>query len=545
VLVGCAIGALYFGWLGAVPLLEPDEGRYAEIPREMLASGDLVVPRLNGVLYFEKPPLCYWLVAGSARAFGQGEAASRLPSALAGVLGIVLAGWLAARMAGPAAGLWTAVALASAPLYLALARLTTVDMTVTLMITATLTFAWFGLQDRSPRTRRWWWRAAAVAAALAVLAKGLIGVLIPGAIVVLFLLATRALKRVAEIPWLSAGALFALVAAPWHLAIASRQPDFAWFYFVHEHLLRYATATAERQEPWWYFIAVLAVGCGPWLAFAPWALVSGPAPGSERSGRPALFLAIWAGFVTVFFSASRSKLIPYVLPAVPALAVLAGMAVSRVLDRARRGSGARRQVILGAIPPALFAAALVWGGSGRVDRLGLGNVVTLELLIPGILAGAAVLAAVVCGWRRAVRVSVVGLGAAALLVDIGLLVAAPRLAGERSHKSLAVALTPEVRRGAEVYCYRGYFQTLPFYLGRTVGVVDYRGELVFGVERLSEADRRQRFPSLAEFQERWRRGDPLILVGERGRLAPLGERELPGARTVADRGSVIAVTNQR
>ncbi|MFI5143460.1 MAG: ArnT family glycosyltransferase, partial [Thermoanaerobaculales bacterium] len=264
VLLAVLLVLLFFWRLGAVPLLEPDEGRYTEIPREMLASHDFVTPHLDAVLYFEKPPLVYWANAAAIAAFGLNEFAARLWSAMLGLAGLGLAYALGRAMGNRRAGVIAAAALGTMPLYVALGRLATIDMTLTFCLSAALACFWLAHREEDRGRARWLWLGAFGAAALALLAKGLIGIVIPGAIVFLYLLATRQWRVLRRVPWMGGTALFLVMAAPWHVLAAVRNPDFLWFYFVHEHLLRYLTPIAERQEPFWFFLAVLGVGCAPW-----------------------------------------------------------------------------------------------------------------------------------------------------------------------------------------------------------------------------------------------------------------------------------------
>src|SRR6478672_827560 len=327
---------LFFGGLGSYPLLEPDEGRYAEIPREMLERGDFVTPRLDGVLYFEKPPLYYWLNAAATAALPSPEIASRLTGACFGLAGLVLAWLLGSAMGGRRTGLLAAIVLGTAPLYVALARAAIIDMVVTFFLSATLVCFWFAQEGDGERRSRLLWYGAFAAAALATLAKGLIGIVIPGAVVFLFLLFTRRWSVLRRVPWVGGPVLFLAIALPWHVLAARRNPDFLWFYFVHEHIERYATPEADRQAPFWFFAAILALGLLPWSGVLPAAarlfrLGSGRLR-DRLSGRLAdqpglVFLACWAGFVFLFFSASQSKLVPYILPAIPPLAVLIALAL--------------------------------------------------------------------------------------------------------------------------------------------------------------------------------------------------------------------------
>ena len=504
--------------LGGSPLLEPDEGRYSEIPREMLASGDFVTPHLDGVLYFEKPPLHYWLTALAIRVLGLSGFAARVWSAVFGLAGIAVAWRLGALVGGRRAGFVAALALGSSPLWVAVGRLATLDMTVTFFLTATLACFWFAHEASDRRRALLAWHGMFAAAAFAVLAKGLIGVAIPGAIVFLYLLATGRWRLLRTVPWLTGAVLFLALAAPWHALAAVRNPDFLWFYFVHEHLLRYATPIAERHEPVWYFLAVVALGCAPWSGLVPSAARLLPwrrwHAGLAES-RAETFLMIWAGFVVVFFSASQSKLIPYVLPALPPLAVLVGLVVDRVWAGTLPSTRWERAgLVAGGALAALYGAAFAWAGLGRIDRLGLGGVVSPGVLVPGALVIAVASLAAVSGVRGTWGARVLALFAAGCCVAASVQSLLPFVARERSSEAVAERVRAELRPGDAVFTYRCFPESLPVYLERTVGVAAYEGELAFGISHLGRAERSERFPSAQEFRALWESDRRVLAVAE-------------------------------
>jgi hypothetical protein len=550
IVLGAACLLLLFFWrLGAAPLLEPDEGRYTEVPREMLARGDFVTPRLDGVLYFEKPALHYWLVAASIRAFGLDELAPRLPSAVFGLVGVLLAWRLGLAMGGRRAGLVAAAALGTSPLYVALARLATLDMTLSFLLTLALVGFWLAHREEAPRRARAWWYVMFLAAALAVLAKGLIGIVIPGAVVFLHLLATGQWRVLRRVPWLSGVGLFLLVAVPWHVLAAMRNPDFLWFYFVHEHVLRYLTPEAARQEPFWYFAAVLALGCVPWSGLLPSAMrmVAWRRLRASLAERPEVtFLLAWAGFVFLFFSASQSKLIPYILPALPPLAVLVGL----VLARLREGSLAPSRLeaggmAAGGILTAVYGAFFLWAGLGKVNRAGLGGVVSPGLLVPGALLVALGALVGVAGFGRVWRWRLLALFAAACAIGASIASAVPLVGRERSSKAVAEKLLPELKPGDLVFSYGCYPESLPVYLRRTVGVAAYEGELEFGISHLSPGERAERFPNGEQFRAIWDSGRRVFAVADRHWARRLARDGITHARLLWQGEALVLLSNER
>jgi 4-amino-4-deoxy-L-arabinose transferase-like glycosyltransferase len=397
-------------------------------------------------------------------------------------------------------------------------------MTVTFFLTATLACFWFAHRTAAeglgapPSHVRLWWYGMFVSAALSVLAKGLIGIVIPGAVVFFYLWATRQWRVLAAVPWLTGVPLFLAVAAPWHPLAAARTPDFAWFYFVHEHLLRFATGEAQRQEPFWFFLAIVGLGCVPWSGLFPassmlveWRRLRE----SLAERREVAFLLIWAVFIVAFFSASRSKLIPYVLPALPPLAVLVGLTV----ERARGGSldaprPERWGLAAGGALTAVWGVGLVWAGLGKIDRLGLAGVVSPGLLAPGVVVVAAAALVVASGFGRSWERRLLAMFAAGACLCAAIQGVVPLVGRERSSAALAARLRPELRPGDLVFSYGCFPESLPVYLDRTVGVAAFEGELAFGISHLTPAERCRRFPTAAEFRGVWDSGRRVFAVVE-------------------------------
>ncbi|HEY3570095.1 MAG TPA: phospholipid carrier-dependent glycosyltransferase [Thermoanaerobaculia bacterium] len=534
---------LFFGGLGSYPLLEPDEGRYAEIPREMLERGDFVTPRLNGVLYFEKPPLYYWLNAAALSLPGRPEVLCRLFSALFGLGGVGLAWLLGRSIGGPRVGLTAAIVLGSSPLWAALSRANIIDMTLAFFLSATLTCFWLAqAKEKGERGERLLWYGLFAAAALATLTKGLIGFLIPGAVIFLYLLFARRWRLLPRVPWIGGIALFLLIAVPWHVLAARRNPDFLWFYFVHEHWLRYTTSEARRQAPAWFFVGILAVGLIPWSGVLPAAArLYRRSWGRLRAERPGLiFLACWALFILLFFSASQSKLVPYILPGVPPLAVLAALALQEAETDPRTRRWARVGGAIGAALLAVLAAALLLAALGRIDT-GVGPLPNVLIFaMPALAAGLLSLWL----WGSGRLRSLVALAVAPALLVLGLVSAAPRASLLLSTGPIAHFLGPRLGPGDEVYAYRCYPQTLPIYLRRLVGVVEYTGELDFGIRHLTPEERARRYPTAAEFRPLWSSGKTVYLVLESEKLPRMRQDGLAPGRVLMRQDKYLLLTNR-
>jgi len=539
ILAACAL-LLFFGGLGAFPLLEPDEGRYAEIPREMLAARDFVTPRLNGVLYFEKPPLYYWLNAAALSVLERPEVACRLASAFFGLAGVGLAWVLGRSLGGRRTALVSAVVLGTSPLWLILSRADIIDMTLSFFLCATLVCFWLAQErERGAPGERLAWHGMFLAAALATLTKGLIGFVIPGAVIFFYLLFARRWRLLLRVPWIGGIALFLLVAAPWHVLAARRNPDFLWYYFVHEHFLRYATPEANRQQPAWYFVAVLALGLLPWSGLLPAAGRLYRRGAGRLRDRPGLiFLACWAGFVFLFFSASQSKLPPYILPAFPPLAVLIALGLEEKEGRSR---ALRIGGSLGALVLTALAAVFVWASLGKVERFSPVFTPTLFVFaLPALTAG--LLATVLWARQGARRLWL--MAALPALIFGGLWALAPRIARRNSAAEMGRLLASRLRPGDEVYSYRCYPHTVPVYSRRLIGAVAFTGELDFGIAHLPPEERARRFPSAEQFRPLWSSGRTVYLVLEKSDLRRLRGDGLAPGPVLIEREKYLLMTNR-
>lgn len=307
--------------LGGRPMLRPDEFRYAEIPREMLATGDWTVPRLSGVRYFEKPALGYQLTALSFRIFGENEFALRLPSALAVGLAALFLYFLVRKVRADARlAAQGALAYLACSIVLGVGTFAVLDSQLSAALT--LTVGGFYLAWRAPGKSEtcFWLLFAGAAAGAAFLLKGFLAIAIPGIVIVPFLIWQRDWKKLLLYPWLPLFACLA-VALPWSLQIAVAEPDFWRYFFVEEHLNRFLGETYDRKpQPFWYFLPVLAGGILPPGLLA----VAGYRGWTKTFFRDPFhrFLLLWAAIPFVFFSASSCKLGTYILPCFPPLALL-------------------------------------------------------------------------------------------------------------------------------------------------------------------------------------------------------------------------------
>jgi hypothetical protein len=324
-------------------LFEPDEGRYAQIPAEMFARGEWVIPYLQGQPYLDKPPLLYWLVMGCYAIFGVHDWAARVVPALAVHGGVLLTYLLGRRRVGESAARWGALALALAPGFLGMGRLVLHDGLLALWVTLAL----FAVVEAVQGSRlRWgWWLTAAAACGLGVLTKGPVVLLLVGPPVWLHRRLTGTGARVGLRPALAFAAVTAAVALPWYVAVCVRMPDFAEYFLWQHNVVRFLQPF-DHKEPVWYYGPILLLGLLPasllLISFARFLLSADPEAARRRS--PELGLLLLAGsWCVLFFSLSGCKLATYVLPAFPPLALALGTFVS--LSRWGRSRWTRAAVI--------------------------------------------------------------------------------------------------------------------------------------------------------------------------------------------------------
>ena len=316
---------LFCAGFGRLPLVEPDEGRNAEVAREMLVSGDWITPHYNSLAYLDKPAVFFWMVASSMKVFGVSETAARLPSALMGLATVLLVWFLARRMFGEGAAWRSGLIFAACPLAFVLAREVIFDMTLTFLVTLALTAFWLA-GEAAPR--RGWLSALMFAAmGVAVITKGFVGILIPlGAVFAYIFLAKTGWRRWP--PHTGRGILLLLaIALPWFIAVSIRNPDFPRYAFWNESLKRFATGASRRGGGYFYYLPVLLGGFFPWSLFllmAAWNYARRWRELRQDAARPLVFLLCWAAWVVAFFTVSHSKLPTYFLPAIVPLSIVMG-----------------------------------------------------------------------------------------------------------------------------------------------------------------------------------------------------------------------------
>ncbi len=474
------LGVVWFVTMQIRPMLDPDEGRYAEIPREMLVTGNWVTPRLDGLKYFEKPALQYWATASIYSVFGVGNLTSRLWTVGLGFgcLALIYA-WLT-RLYDRRSALAAVALLAMSPYFGIVAHLDLLDAGLCFWLTAmVLAFTRGQCAEPGSKSERNWMLLSWALAALALLTKGLEVYVLAG----LALIGYTVLERDAR-PWrrLHVGLglpIMVAIGAPWLVLVSLRNPTFAHYFFIVQHFERFLTNRARRVEPWYYFIVILVIGAFAWLLpLARAARSSWSDPGPVPHFKPLKFLLLYSVLTLIFFSLSHSKLATYILPMFPPLAALTGVYI------VRRPGGIARVTWTAAGLAVLVAAGLLVYSHHR------NGFIPDAATAWAVAALVAALIAAFAGPRASTEVAAerapVGMFVVMLMfifVWQALLCEYTVIPPSRSAYQLVQEIKPDVHPGTALYSVGQYRQTIPPYLGRLLTLVGYAGELGYG-ERL-------------------------------------------------------------
>jgi 4-amino-4-deoxy-L-arabinose transferase-like glycosyltransferase len=539
----------WFASLELRGLFIPDEGRYAEIPREMLDTGDWVTPRLNGLKYFEKPPMQYWLTAATYAVFGEDEWTARLPSTLLGFLAVLMTALTARRLWGTQAMLTAGVVLAGSWAYYLSGQYLTLDI----MLSAFLTFALCAFlraqhEDATESQRQWWMLFAWANCAFAVLCKGLIGLVLPGLALAAYSLVGLDGKLWRRLYLLRGLALLLAIALPWFVLVQQRNPEFFEHFFIREHFRRFASKEHVRPGEWWYYAPILVVGLMPWtpLFVQQWLRAhSAPMPTPERlfnrPFRPVLFCAVWAVAIIVFFSISQSKLPAYVIPVFPALALMLGRRAA-LDDAAGLRWCAIGLIVLGTL---LFVGTTQLGRWTKFTDIGIDAVNALPLIVAAtasLLVGGLVTLYLLR--RSLVQWAVVSLLAGSFSFWMCSFVFLHAVDTTFSSERLIESLTHDTKpfdADHAVYSIGQFDHSLPFYLGRTVTLVDHTGELKMG----QQAEPGKSLETVAEFMQVWRQTNEQAYAVMRPTQHDAFERAQLPMHVVARDRRLVVVSRQR
>jgi 4-amino-4-deoxy-L-arabinose transferase-like glycosyltransferase len=501
---------LYIAPLPVMSLIEPDEARYSDIPSLMNRTGDYITPRLNHVVYLEKPPLCYWATALFFRIFGENEFSSRLFTALCAWGCIFLVYRIGAFFHDEKTGLYSAGVLSTFAYHFILGKINILDMPLTFFVCLAM---WAGYRFCSEDCRKkGWLYLFYVSSALAFLTKGLIGIIFPFAITILWLLVSKRWREVLKLFSPVGMILFLLISCPWIILVQRANKDFLWFFFIHEHFLRYSTPIHSRHQDLLFYALVVVFGTIPWSAFLLKALKEGKdkkTPLFKPTERH--FLLIWIFFIYIFFYASSSKLASYIAPIFLPIAIFYGRLFVLYEDReidSGKGRGKRFLYDLPIILQSLFfITALLLTSS--MKTLNLGKWGNLHIQNAWGLIGLPILfqvtilflpTLVMHKWRRGWFLTT-SILSALFLVSL-YFPAARLLTQDRSAYPVSKAVRALLPPGQELLQYRLPLYGIDFYNKIRTPIVGRNfGELEFGLNQLPADERSHYYLSYEGFRQ--------------------------------------------
>lgn len=469
--------AFVLAWnIGNRPFATPDEARYVEIPREMLATNNFVTPRLNGVKYFEKPPLMYWVLAGVQKLTGLQEKTSRLAIAFLAWIGCVYVFGFCKKHLGSRAAFLSTGVLASTILYTSLARLIILDMPLSVFLSISLLAFYQAFHTPCSWRKRLLTYIFSAGMACGVLTKGIVVLALGGPIILAWLTITRNWKNLLPMYLPSSIILFMAFVVPWHILAALENPEFLHKYFVVEHFLRYTTTIHYRYQPVWFFVPVLLIGLLPWTGFA-WESIKQTI--NEQKNLKS-FLSIWSVWVIVFFSFSNSKLIPYVLPAFIPLAIMIGCYLNKLMEN-DAGSSKKpftiSMVMFGLFSLGVFLSPLFFPEL-RHEKALLLPYLQKTSWVMGIMF---LICVGVVFKKLSPRYGIIGIFLAHFLT-IHFMTEGAAYLQKPSLKKFADIINIHRKRNELIVSFDSYFQDLPVYTKNIVTVVDAKSELKFGTE---------------------------------------------------------------
>ncbi|TAM81879.1 MAG: glycosyltransferase family 39 protein [Acidobacteria bacterium] len=476
---------MFFVGIGRLALIEPDEGRNAEVAREMLARGDWITPHFNNFAYLDKPPVFFWAVASTFKVAGLSEASARFPSALAALLTVFFAWVLARRMFETSTALYAGIVLSTSPLVVIFARDVIFDMMLTLFVTGAMVCYW--LREAGSENQKLLDILFFAALGLATLTKGPVGFLLPLLSIAVYQALRRKFSRLKDLNWLVGLAAFFAITLPWFIAVSVRHPDFPGYAFWQESLQRFATGHSHRTGHIYYYFIIYLAGFLPWSFFLLYAAVHRARRWrdlQQEQHAPTLFLLSWAGVVFVFFTISQSKLPGYFLPAMVPLGIL----MAKVWTGPEPRKESRTPDWLTGGFATLIALGIIVAAAPHFQRFLFprGHLETkmphevFVLLGPTLLYSGVILAALgvigrnLCSRAREKNPTVIMFVLLACCFPLMLVRWFRPLelfASAKSSRALAQTILASPQRNYPIYGYY-YFRTgLPFYLRRPIGLI--------------------------------------------------------------------------
>ncbi|HSW69093.1 MAG TPA: glycosyltransferase family 39 protein [Gammaproteobacteria bacterium] len=461
------LGIFYALWIGGHALFTPDEGRYSEIAREMVVTGDYITPRLNGVAFLDKPIFYYWLQAFAIQWFGLKEWALRFWPALVGILGCMMTYLTGHALFSRRTGILAAVILATSPLYYGAAHYANLDLEVAVLISITLLFSLLALHNESKRTL--YFILAYIFCGFAALTKGLIGIIFPVLIIGLWIILLNRWNIIKKMRLGVGLALFFAITLPWYYLVQKANPQFLHFFFVTQQVSRFLThGDFNNQTTFWFYIPVVLAGFFPWSIFAVQALTKTAKTlwTARKKHTVELFVLLWFVLIFIFFSIPKSKTVGYIIPVFPALALMVAHYLDQNLNTVTSGfkAGIAAFIVL------CFFILIAAIAAPYVPSLHIPTAAISYLTFAGMVFLIAGVAAYRLFKQQAFNKIIYCLAALAC-TSLLILSASTSVVNDKSIKPIALYLKPKLTRNDEVVTYFKYYQDLPIYIERRITIV--------------------------------------------------------------------------
>ena len=517
-------GIAYFFLLGAHGLVDPDEGRYSSIAWEMIRSHNYISPRVNGVLFLEKPILYYWLQVLAIKLFGLNAWALRFFPILSALCSIIFTYISARALFGRSSGLLSAFILASMPLFFGLGHFANMDMEVSNFITCSLLcFLLSVVRAKRPFANRLM-LLAYVFSALAVLTKGLVGLAFPILIIGLWVILFNQWKCLVKMRLLLGISLFLLIVLPWFVLVTIQNPGFLHYYFIDQQVVRFLSQTFNNGQPFWYYMVLIILGALPWSFFLIQAFYYHlkASAGSSQIRLASGYLIFWTLTIFIFFSIPHSKLTGYIVPVFPPLSIILGTYLMTGINNKMLG------VKVGVISYMILSVMVFFVGLGMSSYLKNMHafqyrdysLLILLLFCVGSLVG---------GWLYFNRKPLLALSSFIGVSLIALMVfsASVPFLGIQTMKTLAIAAKPYLGAAKEIAVYNDYFPSMPLYMQKRITVVNDafqrqhldQGDTWLGMfARGMSQDKSKSYSWLIgtkEFFKRWRSHKMLVALNSR------------------------------
>jgi len=471
ILITTFLGIFYALWIGGHALFTPDEGRYSEVAREMVVTGDYITPRLNGVAFLDKPILYYWLQASAIYLFGLKEWALRFWPAFAGVFGCVMTYFTGRILLNRRTGILAALILATSPLYYGAAHYANLDLEVAVLVSTTLFFSALGLHAQNSFQRNSFFMLAYVFCALAALTKGLIGIVFPAMVIGLWIVLLNRWSVIKQMRLITGLVLFFAMTIPWYYLVQKANPEFLHFFFVTQQVSRFLTqGDFNNKTALWFYVPVVLAGFFPWSIFLVQAMMKTIKTvwRDRKNHSVETFLLLWAVLIFIFFSIPRSKTVGYIIPVFPAIALMVGYYLDDLWEKNTLTKSFKIGVVGFIILSFIITAAAIIAPHLASLKI------TTPMISYLILAAVTFLVAGFYAYQLLKQGTlpriVYCVGATAC---IGLLILSASLAvvNDKSIKPIALQLKPTLQPNDEVVAYFKYYQDLPIYLERRITIV--------------------------------------------------------------------------